>query len=142
MTNYVAQAQVAIAAERQRQQTEEGWTPEHDDSHDRGQLAKAGACYLDVSNFRAPPDRAPKDWPFSADWWKPKTIERDLLRAGGFFQAEFDRLERSLEQESPVDHRDGAHRASRLESVVHWRAVATKRLAMLYRDREEQAAAQ
>ena len=35
----------AIAAERQRQIEAEGWTPGHDDTHDRGELARAAACY-------------------------------------------------------------------------------------------------
>ncbi len=35
----------AIAAERRRQVEAEGWTPEHDDQHTRGELARAAACY-------------------------------------------------------------------------------------------------
>lgn len=34
-----------IAAERQRQIEVEGWTPNHDDEHDRGEMANAAACY-------------------------------------------------------------------------------------------------
>jgi len=34
-----------VLAERQRQVTAEGWTPEHDDSHKAGSLAAAAACY-------------------------------------------------------------------------------------------------
>lgn len=34
-----------IAAERLRQVEEEGWTPEHDDRHEDGELACAAACY-------------------------------------------------------------------------------------------------
>jgi hypothetical protein len=34
-----------IAAERERQVSVEGWTPEHDDSHDLGELAMAAATY-------------------------------------------------------------------------------------------------
>lgn len=33
-----------IAAERQRQIEEEGWTPDHDDQHTNGELALAAAC--------------------------------------------------------------------------------------------------
>jgi glucose/arabinose dehydrogenase len=33
-----------IAAERQRQVSQEGWTPEHDDTHTDGSLAGAAAC--------------------------------------------------------------------------------------------------
>lgn len=34
-----------ITAERLRQVAVEGWTPEHDDEHKRGELANAAACY-------------------------------------------------------------------------------------------------
>lgn len=138
MTNFVAKAQAVIALERKRQIEVEGWTAEHDDSHDQGELTKAGSCYVDAASFQAPLDRAPKDWPFDEEWWKPKTIELDLIRAGAFFQADFDRLERSVEQD-PVDHERPGRRAERLERVIYWRALATKKLAMLYRDRAELA---
>lgn len=34
-----------LARERERQIASEGWTPEHDDAHDDGQMAKAAAVY-------------------------------------------------------------------------------------------------
>ena len=34
-----------IAAERTRQVADEGWTPEHDDIHDIGELLSAAVCY-------------------------------------------------------------------------------------------------
>jgi hypothetical protein len=34
-----------IIAERRRQVDTEGWTEEHDDKHNGGELARAGACY-------------------------------------------------------------------------------------------------
>jgi hypothetical protein len=34
-----------IAAERRRQVEAEGWTPEHDDEHFKGELGDAAACY-------------------------------------------------------------------------------------------------
>ena len=34
-----------IAEERQRQIDKEGWTAEHDDTHDEGELAIAAICY-------------------------------------------------------------------------------------------------
>jgi hypothetical protein len=37
---------LAVLAERQRQITHEGWTPEHDDCHDVGDLARASAAYI------------------------------------------------------------------------------------------------
>lgn len=38
-----------IAAERRRQVEKEGWTPEHDESHPRGELAQAGRAYADAA---------------------------------------------------------------------------------------------
>ncbi|STB30253.1 hypothetical protein [Citrobacter koseri] len=35
-----------VIAERQRQQSVEGWTPEHDDEHCNGELAMAAVCYI------------------------------------------------------------------------------------------------
>jgi hypothetical protein len=34
-----------VLAERQRQISEEGWTPEHDDQHDGGEMAAAAGTY-------------------------------------------------------------------------------------------------
>lgn len=34
-----------ISAERQRQVSEEGWTPEHDDNHHSGDLVQAAVAY-------------------------------------------------------------------------------------------------
>lgn len=34
-----------IAKERKRQTDKLGWSPEHDDAHDGGELAMAAACY-------------------------------------------------------------------------------------------------
>jgi hypothetical protein len=102
-----------IAAERQRQVTEEGWTPEHDDSHRGGAMAFAAACYaaptdvfsvirgLAQSGFRVE-----SLWPWDRKWDKrsarpassmPKDIDgriRDLEKAGALCAAEIDRLQR------------------------------------------------
>lgn len=43
-----------IAAERKRQIEAEGWTPEHDDAHDKGELARA-------ADNREPRDRQLRD---------------------------------------------------------------------------------
>ncbi|TIM14496.1 MAG: hypothetical protein E5Y67_12520 [Mesorhizobium sp.] len=50
-----------IAAERQRQIESEGWTPEHDDKHEKGELAGAAACYaLHDVNYVAPSHYPPR----------------------------------------------------------------------------------
>jgi hypothetical protein len=82
----------AIAAERQRQIEVEGWTPEHDDEHDDGQLAKAASCYA------LPPDYANRnfDWPWAMEWWKPsEDRRRELVKAAALIVAEIERLDRA-----------------------------------------------
>lgn len=79
-----------IAAERKRQVSEEGWTPEHDDEHELGELATAAACY-------ALHDIKDEWWPWYEKWWKPSADrQRDLVKAGALIAAEIDRLERAV----------------------------------------------
>lgn len=97
-----------IAAERQRQISVEGWTPEHDDGHDKGEMAVAAATYA-IAAAAEPTDRAVMDqfgvsdstpfnimktWPWSSEWWKPKSRRRDLVKAGALIVAEIERLDR------------------------------------------------
>jgi hypothetical protein len=92
-----------IAAERQRQIDEEGWTPEHDNGHYTGDLGRAAACYAmppasrdligeDTEN-RWPPDW----WPWGEEWWKPSPNDRirELVKAAALIVAEIDRLQRA-----------------------------------------------
>lgn len=96
----------AIAAERVRQVNVEGWTPEHDDSHTGGDLAKAAAAYASSAaseNDHAAAKRlaelnvAPAMWPWCATWWKPSHRRRDLVKAAALIVAELDRLNRAEE---------------------------------------------
>ena len=96
-----------IEEERWRQQVKEGYTPEHDDGHDAGDLARAALCYdligngsLGTSDANADQSSAslPPDWPWAKQWWKPKTRIRNLVRAGALYQAEIDRLTRCVSQ--------------------------------------------
>ena len=89
-----------VLAERQRQQKAEGWTEEHDDQHDIGELSKAAAAYARVASAgvvvgyatrNAPP---PAYWPWAAKFWKPTTPRRDLVKAGALILAEIERLDR------------------------------------------------
>lgn len=80
-----------IAAERQRQQEREGWTASHDDTHRRGELARAACCY--ALQHTTVTGRAIR-WPWSRDWWKPKEPVQNLVRAGALIAAEIDRLQR------------------------------------------------
>jgi len=94
-----------IAEERTRQVSVEGWTPEHDDQHTRGELAQAAACYADyaattaevgesATRFLAPP----KKWPWERSWWKPSVQLRTLVKAGALIAAEIDRVLRAQRQ--------------------------------------------
>lgn len=96
-----------IAAERQRQIAEEGWTPQHDAGHNDGDLACAAACYavgepifIQRLYCVGGDDRLPhiefvNVWPFEDAWWKPKDRLRNLVRAGALIAAEIDRLQRT-----------------------------------------------
>lgn len=108
-----------IAAERQRQVSAEGWTPDHDDEHGYGELAQAAACYADplrlhtktvptdyMVNGRAqagdaegwpigPDVDVPVLWPWLGKWWRPDTRRRELVKAGALIVAEIERLDRT-----------------------------------------------
>jgi hypothetical protein len=81
-----------IAAERKRQMSVEGWTPEHDDEHGGDQLSIAAGCYT-MAGWHED-SICPNMWPWEADAWKPKDRIRNLVRAGALIAAEIDRLQR------------------------------------------------
>lgn len=102
-----------IAAERERQITAEGWTPEHDDQHVNREMASAARCYVEhyvarewtidndlgmnVEEGSYQNEECPREWPDDWDesWWKPKGRIADLTRAGALIAAEIDRLQRA-----------------------------------------------
>lgn len=99
-----------MLAERRRQVEAEGWTPKHDDEHDKGEMARAAACYAlhagscfawraDAYQSAKPHEGNPAAqdslWPWDMQWWKPKDPRRDLVRAGALFLAELERLDRA-----------------------------------------------
>ncbi|MEN1707952.1 hypothetical protein [Pseudomonas aeruginosa] len=93
------QAWLDVQAERRRQITAEGWTPEHDDEHSHGQIARAAACYA-LAGSSAPNDETAAllvslAWPWDEQWWKPSTARRDLIKAGALILAEIERLDRT-----------------------------------------------
>ena len=112
----VPQAWLDVQTERRRQVEAEGWTPEHDDEHDSGELAAAGAAYaLHAADHLNPysqgdgGDEAPSCWPWhdgiagrgegpektEPAWWKPSTPRRDLVKACALALAEIERLDRA-----------------------------------------------
>jgi hypothetical protein len=92
-----------IAEERVRQLTDEGFSPEHDNIWERGELAKVAICYIQHAEFSirglriGDEIRMLREWPSSWDetWWKPADEVRDLVKAGALIAAEIDRLLRA-----------------------------------------------
>lgn len=83
-----------IAAERARQITEEGWTPEHDAEHAGESLAIAACCYALPPTMRRYVDSTPRLWPWEARHWKPtENRVRELAKAGALIAAEIDRMQ-------------------------------------------------
>lgn len=103
-----------IREERVRQVTQEGWTPEHDEQHEDGELALAACCYASPEPLfiQRRPNHFDDPWP---DWWdyqwdKRQRDEdeelipneqlptaqriRNLVKAGALIAAEIDRLDR------------------------------------------------
>lgn len=93
-----------IAAERERQQSVEGWTTEHDDRHhEDGALADAASWYAMTPGSRAYADeRKFNCWP----WFdmgpnlRPDDRIRELVKAGALIVAEIERLQRAACEEA------------------------------------------
>lgn len=92
-----AAAAADVLAERQRQVTAEGWTPEHDDQHVNFEMAIAGGLYAISSADSHPKFRnsAPSAWPWDKKWWKQAGPRRDLVKAGALILAEIERIDRA-----------------------------------------------
>lgn len=91
-----------VLAERRRQIEEKGWTPEHDDKHNDGAIALAGAGYAEAAAWAvmAPDDKQftdddpPQSWP--EEWeFKPGTPRRMLVKATALMLAEIERIDRA-----------------------------------------------
>lgn len=88
-----------IAIERQRQIDVEGWTPEHDDEHNDGELGYAARSYLEVASGYYDDTSevsVPFLWPWNVSWWKPADNRvGNYVKAGALIAAEIDRLNRA-----------------------------------------------
>ncbi|HBB0684182.1 TPA: ead/Ea22-like family protein [Escherichia coli] len=84
-----------VVAERQRQQSVEGWMPEHDDEHCNGELAMAAVCYINETGTVNRNGGKPWGWPWDASWWKPNARRRNLVKAGALILAEIERIDRA-----------------------------------------------
>lgn len=89
-----------VVAERNRQISEEGWSPENDDDYRHHELAIAAACYAAPGAAEGfMPGEQPRGaildfWPWRRRFWKPKDRRRDLVRAAALLIAEIERLDR------------------------------------------------
>lgn len=91
-----------VAAERRRQITAEGWTPEHDDNHVNDEIAALACFYAmppgarewDTSStgygLRLGDAILPHDWASIEDGDR----RRELVKAGALILAEIERLDR------------------------------------------------
>lgn len=84
-----------VLIERGRQQAVKGWTPEHDDEHGDGSMAKAAACYALHTEPAGNAGDYLRFWPWDAEWWKPKDRRRNLVKAAALLLAEIERLDRA-----------------------------------------------
>ncbi|EMM7231840.1 hypothetical protein RJO55_002073 [Enterobacter hormaechei] len=92
----LSKAAADVLAERQRQQSVEGWTPEHDDQYEDGELVDAAACYAQDSSLWDCAGEPPCDWPWPDEWWKPTNdMRRNLIKAGALILAEIERRDRA-----------------------------------------------
>lgn len=89
----------AVIAERIRHVDGEGWSPEHDDGHDAGELALAGAAYAQQAPLHLDDEIAtvfpPATWPWERGWWKPTGFRRDLVKAAALIIAEGEKFDRA-----------------------------------------------
>lgn len=102
-SNPIPQAWLDVQAERRRQVEAEGWTPEHDDEHNGGELADAAACYalwaggINPGNWR-------EFWPWAPEWLKHSEPRRMLVKAAALILAEIQRLDRAAAAGKEVGH--------------------------------------
>ncbi|HRN83262.1 MAG TPA: hypothetical protein PK857_00460 [Hyphomicrobium sp.] len=105
-----------LLRERKRQVVVEGNSRAGDDGYVRGELVKAGICYLtnalvwvqmlhdgmskDVLNRKSETAGPPSLWPWAHKWWKPKGPRENLVRAGALIIAEIERLDRAAAAEA------------------------------------------
>lgn len=95
-----------VLAERQRQVSAEGWTPEHDDGHVNDEIA-AMACFYamppgarewsaEETGYGATWGEAivPDDWVFA----KVGDRRRELVKAGALILAEIERIDRAAKR--------------------------------------------
>lgn len=96
-----------VLAERNRQVNAEGYDTSHDDMATNGQMAVAAGYYALICGWPHERDislitggRQPQYWPWAAEYWKPTTSRRNLIKAGALIIAEVERLDRAAAQQA------------------------------------------
>ena len=100
MSIYRTEAVRDVLAERERQTTEEGFTPDHDDKYTHDELPRAAACY--AMPIYVEWQQAPICWPWLRKWWKGGYAgerRRDLVKAAALLLAEIERIDRAGDDE-------------------------------------------
>ena len=102
-TPETTRAMADVLAERQRQIHVEGWTAQHDDEHDFGELAAAGAAYAIAAADAQHPysqgdagfaEKPPDFWLWEASMWKPGEPRRMLVKAAALLLAAIEQIDR------------------------------------------------
>jgi hypothetical protein len=107
-----------LLAERLRQVNAEGYDADHDDVHDRDELALGAAYYALPASVRQWMDgNDVKLWPF-ADEAKSEDRRRDLIKAGAMIVAEIERLDRAMAGAAAAEVPDD--RDDRQQLVYEW----------------------
>jgi hypothetical protein len=102
----MSSAERDVLNERRRQIKEEGFTHRGDDQYDPGTLASAATCYgmyaADMlhplsqgDGYAALEGAPPLNWPWRAEWWKPKTSRDAMVKAAALLIAEIEKFDRS-----------------------------------------------
>lgn len=87
-----------VISERLRQVDEEHNSIVQDDEYTNNELVRAAFCYASPHAVGREPSATPSNqWPWGAEWWKPKNRRRDLVRAAALLVAEIERMDRANE---------------------------------------------
>lgn len=145
-----------ITAERARQVSVEGWTPEHDREHSQGEMAMAAACYASPAPIRAEMTsdvacgcrsveecthnvfgkkewRDPWPWDSGSDKRGSHDRVRQLAIAGALIAAEIDRLQGTVPA-APAPHPDTLEQSWRIECSLIERDIRVMANEMVMRN--------
>lgn len=88
------QAARDVLAERQRQISTEGYTPEHDDEHGAEEFGRAASVYAN-SHVYDVIGASYMGWPWDEAWYKPTTQRRDFVKAAALLLAGIECIDRA-----------------------------------------------